>query len=101
MLVELVGVSYRPAEAQQLVKGIRLQETVPLVPEPTNPHDPNAVQVFYPELDPALVFASTHIGYVDRENAARLALTEECTARVVMRSGKIKLTLEIEEDPSV
>src|ERR671938_595703 len=51
-----------------------------LVPEPTNPHDPNAVQV---------VVESRLVGYLDRETAARLrpvlqAIAEADRARVAV-----------------
>ena len=44
-----------------------------LVPEPTNPHDPNAIQV---------MVENRLVGYLDRETAARLRPVLEAIAEV-------------------
>lgn len=84
--VKVVGVS-QYQDAIRVVTGLDEADERPLweglallAPEPTNPHDPNAVQV---------VVESTLVGYLDRESAARMrpvleAIAEADRARVAV-----------------
>lgn len=57
----LMGVSFRPAEAREIVRGLLKTdaEYLRLEREPTNEYDPNAVKV---------ILYDTHIGYCARAN---------------------------------
>jgi predicted Zn-ribbon and HTH transcriptional regulator len=64
--LEVVGESYRQDDLWQLAGGrghdrIRCEVTAVLVPEPENPHDPNAIKV---------VIDGRLVGYLSREDAA-------------------------------
>jgi len=64
--LEVVGESYRQEELWRIVGGrqadyVRFNVDAILVPEPANPHDPNAIEVL---VDSILV------GYLSREDAA-------------------------------
>lgn len=84
--VRVVGVS-QYQDAIRLIAGLEEADERPLweglamlTPEPTNPHDPNAVQV---------VVETRLVGYLDRETAARLrpvleAIAEADGARVAV-----------------
>jgi hypothetical protein len=84
--VRVVGVS-QYQDAIRLIAGLDEADERPLweglailIPEPTNPHDPNAVQV---------VVESSLVGYLDRETAQRLrpvleAIAEADRARVAV-----------------
>ena len=67
-VLEVVGESYRQDELSRIVGG-RTEEYVEhpviavLMPEPSNPHDPNAIAVW--------VHGGAQVGYLPRELAAR------------------------------
>lgn len=73
--VEVVGTSYRGADACALVNALEVPCSFRLEREPENPYDPNAIKVFYED---------THIGYVERGQAVWIApdldagMTAEC-----------------------
>ena len=77
---------------------VRLETTAALIPEPTNPHDPNAIRV---EIDGKLV------GYLPREKAvaygplvnepAERGRTAVCEAMVAGRGGVLGVFLKLPE----
>lgn len=88
--VQLVGASFRPAEARDIVRTLEIGEEVGLERDPNNPHDANAVLV---------IADNMHIGFVARDDAAVIAplldAGETFSARVDSRSGPLKVGLEI------
>lgn len=64
MNFNLAGAQFRPAEAQAAMLDLAPGQTVLLVPEPTNPFDPDAIKVV--TMDDADQPAH-HIGYVPRK----------------------------------
>jgi hypothetical protein len=84
--VKVVGVS-QYQDAIRVIAGLDEADERPLweglailAPEPTNPHDPNAIQV---------MVESRLVGYLDRETAARMrpvleAITDADRARVAI-----------------
>lgn len=67
MQLTLVGASFRPKEAKEVLADLSEGDTVYLVREGDNRYDSNAIQIFAePELQ-------THIGYVAKHEAAEIA----------------------------
>lgn len=88
----VVGVSHRLGELQH--PAFAPGATVSLVPEPGNPHDPNAVGVW----DEA---RERQVGYVAREDAARIARKlarrqiTRCMSMWETRDGETRVALRI------
>jgi hypothetical protein len=64
----VVGESYRQTALKALAAGRRARNeevffSAALVPNPTNPHDPNAIKVY--------IHGGEHVGYLSREDAER------------------------------
>lgn len=69
-LVNLAGLSFRPAEAKDVVRLLEVGDDLLLEREPYNVHDANAIKVLTPE--------GTFIGYCDKlSNAPVAALLDE------------------------
>lgn len=71
---KVVGTSFRPVPWEALMRdweargpALRLD----IIPEPTNPHDPQALAVYYPETSDAKPY-SHHLGHIPAETAHRL-----------------------------
>lgn len=78
---KVVGTYFRGKETQEIVKTIPPGEPLELVPEPENPHDSNAIKIFWNNI---------HIGYVDKEktNIFHTALDLKQTFETVGFVGK-------------
>lgn len=88
VVAPLVGVAFRPSEARRMVAHMGTPTEVELVAEPTNPYDPNAIQV---------LCDGTHIGYIARDRTAdifRLGL-EGAAARVTEGTGLKDRIIEV------
>lgn len=91
-LVNLVGMSHRP-NGDAVVQEIPTDSNLLLVREPSNPYDPNAIQVF------------AHIGYIKASQAKALAPRIDAAADPVMswsatlsrKTSRNWIELEIEE----
>lgn len=58
ILTKIAGIPHRKPNMSLFIPG----ESVILVPEPSNPHDPNAIMVFLPLADGQRL----HVGYIPR-----------------------------------
>lgn len=103
IFVNLVGVTFRGAEAKEIVKKLTHDDGVELVlePEPDNDYDSHAVRVIH---NPTGI----HIGYLARENNydifKALQRGEELNIQIVGFENTLKPTLLITEkvtDPHV
>ncbi len=90
----LVGVTFRPVEAKEIVKSLTQADgtLLSLEAEPTNPYDNRAVKVLH---DPS----GLHIGYVAKENNwdvfEALQNGEELCIEIVSFESTLKPTLLI------
>ena len=98
VFVNLVGVTFRPPEAKEIVKNLSRDDgkLLSLEAEPDNEYDNNAVKVIH---DPTGV----HIGYLARENnyevfSALQNATELCI-EIVGFENTVKPTLLITDVP--
>ena len=66
VLIKVVGVTFEGRQA--LIAQLNIGDPARIVPEPDNPHDPNALAVHV-----AHGGAVHHVGYVKREVAAEIA----------------------------
>ncbi len=64
MQLTLVGVSFRPKEAKEIVAGLNEGDEVRLIRDPENKYDPNAIQVHVED---------EFIGFVAKHEAAVIA----------------------------
>lgn len=64
MQLSLVGASFRPKDAKEVLASLDTDDIVQLVREPDNKYDPNAIQIHYDD---------TFIGYVAKHEAAMIA----------------------------
>lgn len=104
----VAGVQYRDLNDLQ---GVTVNCPVRLAPEPTNPHDPNAIQVFSHSLD--AVWDWRHVGYIPAKHTAPVhrllkffeILGVDCDRHGVIDSAhgegsnkrlRIKLTLQLD-----
>jgi hypothetical protein len=98
VFVNLVGVTFRPAEAKEIVKRLNPDDgyQLSLEAEPNNPYDSNAVKVIH---NPT----GMHIGYLAKENnydvARALENGEELSIEIVGFENTIKPTLLIRDNP--
>lgn len=97
VFVNLVGVTFRPGEARNIVKRLTPDdgELLSLKTEPTNEYDCNAVQVIYSP-------TGDHIGYLARENNLEVFNALEAgrvlTIEIVGFENSLKPTLLITDD---
>lgn len=91
LIVTMVGASFRPAEAKELVKALSLGDSVSLVPDGDNPYDDHAVQVCVDDV---------HVGFVPKtDNGPLFEALEagaEYTAEVVGFENSLKPVIEID-----
>jgi DNA-binding NarL/FixJ family response regulator len=71
-LVALVGMQFRPKEAQALLKSLPNGEPLTLVRDPANPHDRKAVEVWA---------RGVHVGFVKGSQNAEIAARMDSAAR--------------------
>ena len=101
-LVNVAGESHYQEALHEIAKGEqRLEVTAALIPEPSNPHDPNAVRV---EIDGKLVgylprAAAVAYGPLIKEPADR-GRTAVCEAMVSGREGLFGVFLKLPEADS-
>lgn len=75
----LAGANFRPREARDLVRSLKVNDTLLLMRDKGNEYDQNAIKVMAP--DPQYLEGSnikaeryhTHIGFIERAVAAKLA----------------------------
>lgn len=93
--VKVAGTSFHPIpDGQYLrVKQTYEFEGVPcadtdalLIPEPDNPHDPDAVRVMVP-MDNGQAF---HIGYLPKDSALKLMIKKACPATIMVKNFAMK-----------
>lgn len=95
----LVGVTFRPPEAKEIVKALTRDSgtILSLEAEPTNPYDSRAVKVIH---DPTGI----HIGYIAKENNFEvfeaLQNGEELCMEIVGFENTLKPTLLISSVPT-
>jgi single-stranded-DNA-specific exonuclease len=70
ILIKVAGVTFEGR--QEMIALLRGGEPVRIVPEPTNPYDPNALRVEVASKGEIL-----HVGYIPRDKAAEYALLLE------------------------
>lgn len=91
LTVTMVGATFRPAEAKEIVRGLHIGARVQLVADPTNEYDTTAVAVYSDDV---------HIGFVPKEsNSALFAVLmdgAEISAEVIAFENTLKPVLEIE-----
>ncbi len=98
----LVGVSFRPASAKEIVKALSTGDELFLEHEPSNPYDSNAVKVYSDESFDDEFF----IGYLSRESnaetAEHLANVGEYNCEIVSflntMKPHLKITLHTDDD---
>lgn len=103
VFVNLVGVSFRPKEAKEIVKHLTREDgtSLSLEAEPNNAYDDRAVKVIH---DPS----GLHIGYLAKENnwevSEALANGEELCVEIVGFENTLKPTLlitDVDDEQSV
>jgi hypothetical protein len=86
----MVGASFRPAEAKDIIKQLSIGESVELQADPDNEYDSTAVAVYA---------QGEHIGFVPKESNSqifRLLMDDEpVDAEVIAFESTIKPVLEI------
>lgn len=93
LTVTMVGASFRPAAAKELLKDLRIGEKLELRADPNNEYDSTAVAVYY---------GNTHLGFIPREsNSALFAVLmdgAEISAEIIAWESTLKPVLEIHFD---
>lgn len=95
MQFTMVGATFRPADAKDVIKALRIGDVVDLVPDSNNEYDPHAVQVLRDDV---------HIGFVPAsENGALFAGLiqrdgdEPFTGEVIAFENTLKPVIEYDE----
>lgn len=90
LTVTMVGATFRPAEAKEIVRGLSIGDRVQLVADPDNEYDTTAVAVYSDDV---------HIGFIPKEsNSAlfeRLMSGQEIDAEIIAFENTLKPVLEI------
>jgi hypothetical protein len=93
LTVPLVGATFRPTEAKEIVRGLHIGDKVQLQADPTNEYDSTAVAVYYDDV---------HIGFIPRDsNSALFAVLmdgAEISAEIIAFENTLKPVLEIHFD---
>lgn len=91
LTVTMVGATFRPAEAKEIVRGLHIGDRVQLRADPNNEYDTTAVAVYSHD---------THIGFIPKEsNSALFAVLMDgatITAEIIAFENTLKPVLEIE-----
>lgn len=89
--VTMVGASFRPASAKEIIKGLSIGDDVKLVADPHNQYDATAVACYYDDV---------HIGFVPKESNSAifhfLMDDNELTGRIIAFESTLKPILEID-----
>lgn len=93
LTVTMVGATFRPQEAKDIVRGLGIGDWVQLLADPNNEHDSTAVAVYHD---------GVHIGFIPRDSNSALfaALIDgaEIYAETVAFENTLKPVLEIDFD---
>lgn len=93
LTVTMVGATFRPAEAKEIVRGLHIGARVALIADPNNEYDMTAVAVYSDDV---------HIGFVPKEsNSALFAVLmdgAEISAEIIAFENTLKPVLEISFD---
>lgn len=93
LTVPMVGATFRPVEARDIVKRLTIGDTVQLIADPNNEYDTTAVAVYSDDV---------HIGFIPKEsNSALFAVLmdgAEITAEIIAFESTLKPVLEIHFD---
>lgn len=93
LTVTMVGATFRPAEAKDIVRGLTIGDRVQLAPDPNNEYDNKAVAVYSDDV---------HIGFIPRDsNSAVFAVLvdgAEISAEIIAFESTLKPVLEINFD---
>ncbi len=105
----LVGVNFRPIEAQAAVSELEPGDIVHIIRDPENKFDPNAIKVY----DTEVPESRQHLGFVAAKSKDEVALASEIAefmdldtwykAKVIANAGTKSplLSIEIHEDDEV
>ena len=100
LTVPMVGATFRPKEAKEIVRGLNIGDRVRLQADPNNEYDSTAVAVYSD--DPRGVGRDIHIGFIPREsNSALFAVLmdgAEISAEIIAFENTLKPVLEIHFD---
>lgn len=93
LTVTMVGATFRPAAAKEVLKQLRIGDRLELRADPDNEYDSTAVACYY---------AHHHLGFIPREsNSALFAVLmdgAEITAEIIAFENTLKPVLEIHFD---
>lgn len=93
MQVTMVGATFRPAEAKDIVRGLHIGNRVQLQADPDNEYDTTAVAVYSDDV---------HIGFIPKESNSALFTVlmdgAEISAEVIAFENSLKPILEITFD---
>lgn len=93
LTVTMVGASFRPASAKEVLKQLKIGDTLQLVADPDNEYDATAVACYY---------AHHHLGFIPRDSNSALfaVLTDgaEISAEIIAFESVLKPVLEIHFD---
>lgn len=93
LTVTMVGATFRPAEAKDIVRGLSIGDRVQLAPDPNNEYDTTAVAVYSDDV---------HIGFIPKEsNSALFAVLmdgADISAEIIAFENTLKPVLEIHFD---
>lgn len=93
LTVTMVGATFRPAEAKEIVRGLYIGNRVQLVADPNNAYDTTAVAVYSDDV---------HIGFIPKESNSALFTVlmdgAEISAEIVAFENSLKPVLEISFD---
>ena len=93
LTVPMVGATFRPAAAKEIIKQLRIGDTVQLQADPNNEYDRTAVAVYYD---------GAHLGFIPKEsNSALFAVLmdgAEISAEIIAFENTLRPVLEIHFD---
>lgn len=93
LTVTMVGATFRPAEAKEIVRALHIGNRVQLVADPSNEYDTTAVAVYSDDV---------HIGFIPKESNSALFTVlmdgAEISAEIIAFENSLKPVLEISFD---
>ena len=97
--VTMVGASFRPASAKEIIKQLSIGDRLELRADPNNEYDSTAVACYYDDIQHGYM---VHIGFIPRDsNSALFAVLmdgAEISAEIVAFQSDLKPVLEISFD---
>jgi hypothetical protein len=95
LTVTMVGASFRPTEAKDIIKGLHIGDRVTLQADPDNEYDTTAVACYH---------SNEHIGFIPKEsNSALFAMLMDgatLDGEIIAFESTLKPVLEIDMDNS-